>query len=119
MMRSSSIGPMMRQGDRMERPMFAEWRSDVEWTRDGRTLAARIDDVAFTAEASWLTGRWTVIGTSELALPVSITVYISRGGAAFGYWRNAPTGLRGMRDYFGYSDTPALAPILVGDKTLA
>ena len=49
----------------------------------------------------------------KLALPAQVVLYISRSGGAHGYWRNAPIG----GEYFGYSDVPALMPLLVGHHT--
>jgi hypothetical protein len=99
----------------MELPSFALHRSDLAWTRRGRTLVAQTPDVTFTAQPAWYSSsRWTVVGVSSLALPVDDTLYICRAGGAYGYWRNAAPGLAG---YFGYCDAPALMPLLVGERT--
>jgi hypothetical protein len=100
----------------MELPSFALHRSDLSWTRRGRTLVAHTPDVTFTAQTAWYSSRWTIVGTSTLALPVDATLYVSRAGGAYGYWRNAPPGLPG---YFGYCDAPALMPLLVGQRVRA
>jgi hypothetical protein len=100
----------------MELPAFAKRRSELVWTRDHRTLTAHTPEVSFTAESTWyLPGRWVVAAVSTMPIPVDVTLYIAKSGAAHGYWRNAPPGLR---DYFGYCDVPALMPILVGRHTL-
>lgn len=72
-----------------------------------------LPEVAFTTRTAWYSRGWTVIGTSRLALPLDVTAYISRSGAAHGYWKNAPQ----LTGYFGYCDVPALMPILVGPHT--
>lgn len=95
----------------MDLPAFA----DDSWTRHGRELQVKTAEVTFIARSHWYTpGRWTVTGTSPLALPAAITIYVARSGPAYGYWRNAPPGLS---KYFGYCDAPALMSILVGPKT--
>ena len=76
-------------------------------------LVAHTPDVTFTAQPAWLSSRWTIVGASSLGLPVDETLYVSRAGGAFGYWRNAPPGLA---HYFGYSDVPALMPLLFGQR---
>ncbi|HEX5063086.1 MAG TPA: hypothetical protein VFV99_27110 [Kofleriaceae bacterium] len=70
-------------------------------------------EVTFTTRSAWYSRGSTVIGTSRLTLPVDVTAYISRAGAAHGYWRNAPP----LPSYFGYCDVPALMPILIGAHT--
>jgi hypothetical protein len=98
----------------MAEPAFTTVSDGIAWTRKGRTLHARAQEVTFTAKRSWLTGRWIVTGVSPLALPTRVTLYISRTGRAHGYWRNAPAA----SGYFGFCDPPALMPVLVGPKTL-
>jgi hypothetical protein len=98
----------------MDLPGFARRRDDLVWTQRGRTLKADTPDVMITAQSAWYSARWTVTGVSHLLLPEEATLYISRSGAAHGYWRNAPPGMAG---YFGYSDVPALMPILIGRNT--
>lgn len=99
----------------MELPGFARRRSDLVWTRRGRLLLSHTPDVTISAKSAWYwRRRWTVTGVSSLALPVDVTLFIAKSGGAHGYWRNAPPGIAG---YFGYSDTPALMPILVRSRT--
>jgi len=71
--------------------------------------------VTFTARAHWYAPhRWTIVGVSTPTLPASVTVYVAKRGS-HGYWCNAPpTELPG---YFGYSDAPALMPLIVGPAT--
>ncbi|HEY5946287.1 MAG TPA: hypothetical protein VIV40_12380 [Kofleriaceae bacterium] len=98
----------------MELPSFALHRSDLMWTRRGRTLVAHAPDVTFTAQSAWYSSRWIIVGVSALMLPLDDSLYVSRAGGAHGYWRNAPPGLAG---YFGYCDASALMPLLVGERT--
>lgn len=98
----------------MELPAFAKRRGDLVWTWNGRTLVTHTAEVTFAAQSAWYSRRWTVTGVGALALPAEVTAYVSRDGGAHGYWRNAPPGLR---DYFGYADTPALMPLVVGAAT--
>jgi hypothetical protein len=102
----------------IELPAFAKQRTELVWTRDGRTLRTRTPEVAFSAIAHWYSfGRWSLTATSRLALPAHVTAYVSRGGGGrHGYWRNAPIGLAG---YFGYCDVPALMPLVIGPQTRA
>jgi hypothetical protein len=80
-------------------------------------LLAHTPDVSITAQAAWYArSRWTVTSVSSLALPIDSSLFVSKGGGAYGYWRNAPPGLAG---YFGYCDSPALMPIIVGPRTRA
>ena len=98
----------------MELPSFAQHPSDLMWTRRGRILKADTRDVMITAQSAWYSpARWTVSAVSHLLLPDEVTLYVSRGGGAHGYWRNAPPGIAG---YFGYADAPALMPLLLGER---
>jgi hypothetical protein len=96
-------------------PGFARRDDGLTWTGRGRTLKADTRDVMITAQRAWYSPvRWTVTAVSRLLVPEEVTLYVSRGGGAHGYWRNAPPGIAG---YFGYCEAPALMPLLVGELT--
>src|SRR5687768_3779664 len=104
-------------GPAMEPPAFASDRDGLVWKHRRRVVEATAGEVTFTARRKWyLLGRWELVATSTLPLPVDTTIYISRTGGAHGYWRNSTII---SDEYFSHCDAPALVPLLIGPKTRA
>ena len=101
----------------MEPPAFASDRDGLVWKHRRRVVEAKTGEVTFTARKKWyLLGRWELVATSTLPLPVDATIYISKTGGAHGYWRNSTVI---SDEYFSHCDAPALVPLLIGPKTRA
>lgn len=99
-------------------PAFLEVRSDARWQAASPGIRGTIDGVAVMARSRWWGKRWTVTSESVFPVPEPLLLFASRKGMDHGFWRDYRIGDAAFdQRHFVFSDSPALLPLILGQKT--
>ena len=100
-------------------PLFARAGAGT-WIVPSESINYQVPGASFHAQKRWWSQRWVLFGQSRSPWPEPMVLYIARDRIEHGYWRDVLVGEPAFdARYFIYCDTPALAPLIVGQATRA